>query len=78
MNHFAVYPNPSKGYINIEFDSVQVKKKVRIYTIDGKEIYSNEVPENIYNLNINLKHKGICLIEIIENNIVQTQKIIIE
>lgn len=77
-NHFALYPNPSKGYINIEFDSLQVRKKVRIYTIDGKEIYSNEVPENIYNLNINIKHKGICLIEIIENNIVQTQKIIIE
>lgn len=69
-----IYPNPNTGVFNIDlFESSQVK----ISDISGKEVYSNNLPIGV--TEINLKHcsKGVYFVELKTKNLARTFKLVI-
>lgn len=66
LNTFTIYPNPSKGQINIKGEG---EYAVKIYTTDGRLVYQKADLNGVVNLNPQLA-EGSYLVEIIqaENN----------
>lgn len=80
ITDFEIYPNPtSNGIIKIAHNNLLNNGVIKIYTILGKEIYSNKISkESIQNINVSNLETGIYYISIIENNIKTTKKLIIK
>jgi predicted RNase H-like HicB family nuclease len=80
-NEFNVYPNPSKGLLNIEFDNLVNKaSSFSIVNILGDEIYTEKLENKFYSNQINLQKQpnGIyfIILKSSDNNI--SKKIIIQ
>ena len=78
-----IYPNPTKGYSNISFNSIVSQDiYLKIYNPIGEEVRSINLSSfnGIFNRKINLLGyaKGIYFIEIITNEGVITQKLILQ
>ena len=71
-----VSPNPSHGIFNVELPATDYTLKV--YDLNGKELYNKEVHENKSELNLNGSAPGICLLKIISAGQVISKKIVIE
>ncbi len=74
----SIYPNPvssNKGYIYItsKYDS---KKKVTLYTVLGKHLFSVALTNN--ELNISNLSKGVYILKITQNNLSETRKLVIK
>lgn len=76
---FIVYPNPSTGKINLEWEKVNESIQVRMMDLKGKEIYSNEFSAGMESTVIDLTDRstGIYLMEIRSGNLVKREKIIL-
>ncbi|MGQ1784079.1 MULTISPECIES: T9SS type A sorting domain-containing protein [unclassified Saccharicrinis] len=62
---FTVYPNPTSGIINIDFDGLS-PKIVKVYNFIGNLLYSEEHSES-RTLNLNdIGESGIYLIQVID------------
>ena len=61
-NEFTIYPNPTTGYLNIQNNSDSQIKKVSIYNLLGKEVYTAKSSE-INTLNIQQLQAGVYLIK---------------
>ncbi len=72
-----IYPNPvNNGTIYITSDT-PVSKKVTIYNITGKQVFSKEV-ENGEAISIRNLKTGIYLVKVIENDKVAVQKLMVK
>ncbi len=83
LNKLEVFPNPNNGFFNLEYNSEdKTPIDLIIYTLDGKEIYSEKVfqENNTFSKKINLDNvpKGVYLMEIKQSGIKTSRKIIIE
>lgn len=60
---FSIFPNPSSNYINIQSPSNAIKN-LKIYSITGKEIYSENKKSSTFDLRINVNdfQNGVYLI----------------
>ena len=78
-NMISVYPNPTSGKFNIQFNETQVQK-ITVYDAIGKVIIENNVEANTSNLNLDLSDikSGIYFIKINSNENVIMKKIIKE
>jgi hypothetical protein len=80
-NSTSIYPNPSDGYVTIEWEKDNLKKlTIEIYSVDGKLVaLKNE--ENMFektiSLNLSNLPKGFYLMKILADNIVTSGKLII-
>ncbi len=73
-----VYPNPSKGIVNIELTSVHPSFKVSITDITGKEYNTYELPSNtIQKIDLSGFQNGLYFIQFTDGNKVYSQKLII-
>lgn len=74
VNEIKIFPNPSKGEINIEIDEINVSY-IKVYSIDGKLLSEPEFEIGTNTININQMYlkSGIYLLEICLEN---SQKII--
>lgn len=80
-NSIKVYPNPSRDFINIEFDNkFNSSLLVEIYTINGTKVYKNSINGNSLNDQINLSNlpNGIYLLSIKTKEKIEKIKIVKE
>ncbi len=75
-----VYPNPSNGIINIDFENTDGIKRISIYNTLGQMIESTSVNTNLkhYRVNLNGKPKGLYFIVVETNNGNVYKKILLE
>ncbi len=75
--HFEVFPNPASNHFNI-FATNQYLQKINIYTIDGRQIYSQKIDkQTTHKVNTKSWSKGIYFIELFSEEIKETKRIII-
>ena len=57
----VIYPNPSNGVFHINTSNISGTKKIDIYTVLGKKIFSTSFSENESNIDLLGKTKGVYL-----------------
>lgn len=82
LTDFAIYPNPSKGNFNIQFDNTTSNEiKVNVYDMRGRTIfenkYSNQATFN-ENIQLNNAQSGVYLVSITDGNQKLTKRLVIE
>ncbi len=82
-NTFLVYPNPSNGQLNIQFDFEQLKNpEIRLLSIDGKLIFSetlNKTTGSYKNtFDLNAQPKGIYILSVIGENRKIDKKVVLK
>jgi len=73
-NMIAVFPNPSSGLLNIQTKEHLELEQVKIYNLQGRELFSSN--ENLNQININNLGSGIYLLSIKTNLGNITQRIV--
>lgn len=62
---FSIYPNPASDFVKIKSGKKELIQKIKLHTILGQEVYSNEKINNSeFNLPVNGLSKGVYLIKI--------------
>jgi subtilisin-like proprotein convertase family protein len=82
INAFQLYPNPSKGNFNIQFNSKSTTPiSVAVYDLLGRKLFDEKYPNNSnFNENIHLKNitPGVYILTVIDGERKEEKKIIIE
>ena len=75
-----VYPNPSNGIINIDFENIDGIKRISVYNTLGQLIENNAVNSNLkhYSINLNNYPKGLYFIGIETETDMLYRKVILE
>lgn len=77
-NGLKIYPNPSNGDVFIE-NETNNNIKFKVIDVLGEEIISNSIASSdIFKLRIDKLKAGIYIIQSIQNNIIQNQKLIVK
>jgi hypothetical protein len=81
-NDFKIYPNPASGDVYCVIKNVPQGKKVHIsmFDLQGREVFSTDTrPDSngMFPLNVSFLKEGYYLIQVSNNNIANSQKIII-
>ncbi|MFC2117387.1 FISUMP domain-containing protein [Bacteroidota bacterium] len=76
-DQMKIYPNPSKGNLFIELPC-NIETNVLIYTIAGKQIFSQKINQISNTLNFDKLQKGLYLLKIYSDKYVKTEKLVIE
>lgn len=77
-NRVLVYPNPSKGKVNIELASVHPTYKVSIADITGKEYNTYELTSNVkQQIDLSGLESGLYFIQFTDGTKVYSQKLVI-
>ena len=75
-----VYPNPSTGWINLNFRGIATATSISIVDVSGKEIYREELPlfSGHYQKEIDIREaaKGSLFLNILQGEKIHTEKII--
>ena len=75
LSNFNLYPNPANGsYVNIE-TSIPGEKQVVVFDVLGKKIISTVISDK--QLDISALTAGIYMVQITQNNITATKKLVI-
>jgi Secretion system C-terminal sorting domain/Pregnancy-associated plasma protein-A len=76
---FSVYPNPTKGIINIQFENLASDFDVNVYDIAGRQVdYAKSNALNKNSITLNNASKGIYFVSIKYDNKQTTKKIVVE
>jgi hypothetical protein len=77
---YKVYPNPSNGIINIDFENTDGIKRISIYNTLGQLIENKAINTHLthYSFNLNENPKGLYFIGIETNNAILFKKVILE
>ncbi len=75
-----VFPNPSKGFVNIQLPADHLFEQIEVYAINGKKVLSTTVTDQSNQLEINLADhkKGIYFLRLISKGGVFTNKVVID
>ena len=75
-----IYPNPSKGLINISVNNYTGSLKVNLLDLNGREVYSKEFNDFSIERSINIENyqSGVYLINIEGEGLKLTRKIVLE
>jgi hypothetical protein len=78
QNNFIIYPNPSKGEINIKARQAMGDVSISIFDVHGRKVFAQQLEMNtVANFTTNGLKTGIYLIRIDADNYSQTSKLII-
>jgi Secretion system C-terminal sorting domain/Pregnancy-associated plasma protein-A len=76
---FSVYPNPTKGIINIQFINLVSDYDVNVYDIAGRQVeYAKSNALNNKSITLNNASKGVYFISVKFDNKQTTKKIVVE
>ncbi len=82
LTDFAIYPNPSKGNFNIQFENHSANEvKVNVYDMSGRVIFENKYANQAtFNENIQLSNAqaGVYLVSITDGTNKLTKRLVIE
>ncbi|WJS93832.1 RICIN domain-containing protein [Flavobacterium johnsoniae] len=74
----TVYPNPTKGLVNVLVSNPQEEIQIQVYGMNGKQIYDKSYGiDNSINLDLNDLPKGIYIMKVKTGSKISTQKIIL-
>jgi len=73
-NAFSVYPNPATNQVTIE-SQLSGNKEVQIFDVLGKKVLSTSLTTN--QLDITALHSGVYVIQITQEGVTSTQKLIV-
>lgn len=78
-NAIRVYPNPTKGQLNIAINNYSGKLSIQVFDLNGRKVYNQEVNDFNAESAINLANlqSGMYLIKVNGENLNYTQKIIL-
>lgn len=68
LNNINIYPNPTKGIINIEIDKFNEYKNYSILDISGKVLISEDLDDKKVSMNLSHLPSGIYIIRLQGNN----------
>lgn len=78
LSHFSVYPNPSKGLLNVKLGgATDGATNLRLYDIQGRDIMSRNHISEMETLNIEHLQSGVYLLSIENGNQKATKKIVL-
>ena len=78
-NKILVYPNPSSGIFNIDFEGVDLKgSKLDIINSLGKVIYEDLLDKNNFHIDLKANSKGVYFIRIENNDNILIKKLTIK
>lgn len=82
LENLAYFPNPSEGKFRLRFNAGAYPIQIKILDLTGREVYSemNHGFEGFYDQDIDLadKRPGIYFLQIIQNDKINTKKLLIE
>ena len=82
LNNIRIYPNPSNGVFTVEGNFSASQIGVTVFNIAGKEVFADEFKNNNTNFSANINttnlQKGIYLVKVSSENMVQYQRISIQ
>lgn len=77
---YTLFPNPSKGIVNIQLSSNHSVEIIEVYSIQGKlitfEVISNQ--ENLLSIDLSDQSKGVYFLRFISTDEIVSQRIVIE
>ena len=74
---FNVYPNPTNGIFTIALDNKGIYN-IKINNVLGQTVYSSNINELLTNIDLSKFDKGIYTIELKQDNLIYTDKVIVE
>ena len=77
---FAIYPNPATNNLNIIYDELK-KTILTIYDVSGRLLLKKELNNKGFNsqsIDISSFDKGVYLVQINQNGIIKSERLIIE
>ena len=77
---FKIYPNPSNGLININIANYVGELQIKVYDINGRQVYNENVSNfnNSNAINLGKLSKGIYILKLQGENVNHSEKIILE
>jgi hypothetical protein len=78
-DNLSMYPNPSDGMVNIEFNSKFENVDVVVFSVNGQKVHEEKIADTRDNARINLEHllPGQYIIRISSNEATYDNKIVI-
>jgi len=78
-----IYPNPTTGLVNIEIDDVDSYLDLRIFNMEGKEVYFNNLSNTAAKsfkdqIDMNSYSKGVFILKIVHDDFIHIGKLILE
>lgn len=82
-NSFELYPNPSNGAVNVNYTAtLEGIVNVRVFDLIGKAVSDKSVAvnkgENFMNLDLSSLEKGVYIVEIMDNGVSSTAKVVLK
>jgi hypothetical protein len=77
LSNCSVYPNPSKGIVNVMIPNISEKSTITLFDIQGRAILAKETNQINSALNIENLQDGIYLITIEDTSGSTTKKLIL-
>ena len=77
VSSFVMYPNPTKGILNINLNSFNNSANIEIHNLLGQQVLSNVLTKRNNTISVNNLSKGIYLVIIKTNNTSTIKKLII-
>ncbi len=76
---FSIYPNPADGNFTIELNNNHFNNAgITIYDMMGRTIYQSTITNKLSSINLSNQPKGIYLVKLQVDNIVNTARLVIE
>lgn len=72
-----VYPNPSNGIFNIEYNFESSERLIQVYDIQGRVVLQTNPVESKSTLNLSAHSKGLYLVKCIDGAKTSTKKVIV-
>ncbi len=77
-NTFSIFPNPSKGQISINMRASLGKGQIQIIDLNGRLVFSQDsLLEGVLNINTGALSTGVYLLQVSNETILETEKLII-
>ena len=79
-NSISIFPNPTSDFINLKINETYIDKflTIKIYSLDGKEVITENVTEVNHSIPVSSLPKGVYLVSLLsKQDIITAKKIII-
>lgn len=74
---FSVYPNPSNGVFNVEYNFESSEGLIQVYDIQGRVILESKPTSSKSTLDLSSHSKGLYLVKCIDGNKTSTKKVVV-
>lgn len=77
-SNFMIYPNPSNGIFNVEYNFESSKRLIQVFDIQGRVVLQSSPIEFISTIDLSSHSKGLYVIKCIDGEKISNKKIILK